>query len=642
MGTFKRAGSFLISLRMGEALLNDKIEKPVGRRFPAGAELTRDGVSFRVWAPERTTVAVVVKGVDHELASERNGYFHGVIADLAAGAHYQFRLDCEAALYHDPASRFQPEGPEGPSQVVDPWAYRWHDQEWAGLTIDDQVLYEMHVGTFTPQGTWRAAADKLPFLKDLGITAIEMMPVNDFVGRFGWGYDGVDWFAPTRLYGTPDDLRAFVDHAHRLGIGIILDVVYNHVGPTGNVLASFSKHYFTDVYENDWGAALNFDGPNAHGPRDLVISNAAYWIEEFHFDGLRLDATQNINDGSRPHVIAELARAARLAAGSRNIIIIAENEPQLSDLVRPVEAGGFGLDAVWNDDLHHSAMVAVTGHNEAYYEDHQGVPQEFISAAKYGYLFQGQTYAHQRKPRGMAGLDLGPQAFVIFAQNHDQVANSGSGNRLGQLTSPGRLRALTALLLLMPGTPMLFQGQEFGASTPFLFFADHGQDLAETVRKGRADFLHQFPSLASDAAQARLRGPELGETFQACVLDWSEAEAHSTAVALHRDLLALRRCDRAFSNKGRVKVDGSVLSDEAFLLRFFSDQGSDRLLLVNFGRDLTRRSVADPLIAPPKSRSWRAIWSSEDPAYGGAGTPPFEDEAGLHIFGHAALVLGVD
>jgi maltooligosyltrehalose trehalohydrolase len=512
--------------------LNDKIEKPVGRRFPAGAELTRDGVSFRVWAPERTTVAVVVKGGEHELALERNGYFHGVIADLAAGALYQFRLNGEAVLYHDPASRFQPEGPEGPSQVVDPWAYRWHDQEWAGLTIDDQVLYEMHVGTFTPQGTWRAAADKLPFLKDLGITVIEMMPVNDFVGRFGWGYDGVDWFAPTRLYGAPDDLRAFVDQAHRLGLGVILDVVYNHVGPTGSVLASFSKYYFTDVYENDWGAALNFDGPNAHGARDLVISNAAYWIEEFHFDGLRLDATQNINDRSRPHVIAELARDARLAAVSRNIIIIAENEPQLSDLVRPVEAGGFGLDAVWNDDLHHSAMVAVTGRNEAYYEDHQGVPQEFISAAKYGYLFQGQTYVHQRKPRGMAGLDLKPQAFVTFVQNHDQVANTGSGERLGRLTSPGRLRALTALLLLMPGTPMLFQGQEFGASTPFLFFADHGEDLAEAVRKGRADFLRQFPSLASDAAQARLRAPALDETFQACVLDWSEgASSHCRAAS---------------------------------------------------------------------------------------------------------------
>jgi maltooligosyltrehalose trehalohydrolase len=620
--------------------LNDGIEKPVGRRFPAGAELSRDGVSFRVWAPDHTTVAVVVKGIEHEMVSDRNGYFLGVIGGLAAGARYQFRLDREAPLYHDPASRFQPEGPEGPSQVVDPWAYEWRDQKWAGLTIDDQVLYEMHVGTFTPQGTWSAAADRLSFLKDLGITAIEMMPINDFAGRFGWGYDGVDWFAPTRLYGTPDDLRAFVDEAHRLGMGIILDVVYNHVGPTGNVLPSFSKHYFTNVYENDWGAALNFDGANAHGPRDLVISNAAYWIEEFHFDGLRLDATQNINDGSRPHVIAELARAARLAARPRNIIIIAENEPQLSDLVRPVDAGGFGLDAVWNDDLHHSSMVAVTGRNEAYYEDHQGVPQEFISAAKYGYLFQGQTYSHQGKPRGMAGLDLKPQAFVTFAQNHDQVANSGSGDRMDRVTSPGRLRALTALLLLMPGTPMLFQGQEFEASTPFLFFADHGQDLAKTVRKGRADFLRQFPSLASNVAQARLPRPELVETFQACVLDWSEAEAHSTAVSLHRDLLALRRCDRAFSDKGRVKIDGSVLSDEAFLLRFFSDQGSDRLLLVNFGRGFTRSSIADPLIAPLKSGSWRTIWSSEDPAYGGAGTPPFEDEAGVHVLGHAALVLG--
>ena len=298
-----------------------------------------------------------------------------------------------------------------------------------------------------PQGTWSAAADKLLFLKDLGITVIEMMPVNDFVGRFGWGYDGVDWFAPTRLYGTPDDLRAFIDQAHRKASGSSLTSSTIMSARRATCWLGLEALFHRPIRER-LGCSLNFDGPNAHGPRDLVISNAAYWIEEFHFDGLRLDATQNINDRSRPHVIAELARAARLAAGSRNIIIIAENEPQLSDLVRPVEAGGFGLDAVWNDDLHHSAMVAVIGRNEAYYEDHQGVPQEFISAAKYGYLFQGQTYVHQRKPRGMAGLDLKPQAFVTFAQNHDQVANTGSGERLGRLNesraAPGAQRSPAA------------------------------------------------------------------------------------------------------------------------------------------------------------------------------------------------------
>jgi maltooligosyltrehalose trehalohydrolase len=610
------------------------------RRYPIGAEITDRGVSFRVWAPERERVFVILaSGGEHQLKREGGGYFSATIEDARAGTRYRFRLDKDATLYPDPASRFQPEGPHGPSEVVDPSVFRWADAGWKGVKLAGQVIYEMHVGTFTPEGTWMAATAKLPLLKDIGITVIETMPVNEFAGAFGWGYDGVDIFAPTRLYGTPDDLRRFVDAAHAIGMGVILDVVYNHLGPDGNYLSGFSDEYVTDRHKSEWGDPINFDGPNSGPVREFFVSNAAFWIDQFHFDGLRLDATQSMFDASDDHIIAEIVRAARAAAGERSIIIVGENEPQRTKLVRPPGQGGYGLDALWNDDLHHSAMVAATGRNEAYYEDHEGAPQEFVSAAKYGYLFQGQLYAHQGKRRGAPGLDVAPAAFVIFLQNHDQIANSARGLRFHRLTSPGRARAMTALMLLMPGTPMLFQGQEFGASTPFLYFADHKPELAELVRKGRHEFVAQFPSVASPAMRERLADPKARETFEACKLDWSERERHEEAVALHRDLLRLRREDPIFAQQRRGAVDGAVLGPEAFLLRFFGRGGDDRLLLVNLGRDFMRRSIPEPLVAPPEGRAWRLLWSSEDPAYGGGGTPPIETDERWRLPGHAAVVL---
>jgi maltooligosyltrehalose trehalohydrolase len=612
---------------------------PARRRYTVGAEPTLDGTSFRVWAPKRRRVSVVLEDGEHSLEREPGGYFSGHVAAARPGARYHFRLDDDAAAYADPASRCQPEGPHGPSQVIDPEAYSWSDRGWKGVGLKGQVLYKLHVGTFTPEGSWAAAVDKLPFLKDIGVTAIEMMPVNGFPGRFGWGYDGVDLFAPTHLYGTPDDLRRFIDAAHGLGIGVLLDVVYNHLGPDGNVLACFAEEYFTDRYKNEWGAAINFDGDDAGPVREFFIANAAYWIDEFHCDGLRLDATQSLFDTSDEHVIAALTRAARAAAGQRSILVIGENEPQHTRLVRAPEHGGYGLDALWNDDFHHSATVALTGRNEAYYKDHEGAPQEFIAAAKYGYLFQGQVYAHQGKRRGTPGLDLTPAAFVTFIQNHDQVANSAAGLRLHQLTSPGRHRTVTALMLLMPGTPMLFQGQEFSASTPFLYFADHKPDLAKRVREGRLKFLGQFPSLASEPVQQGVADPAAEATFAACKLDWSELETHTQAVALHRDLLRLRREDPVFSRQERGGVDGAVLGPEALVLRFFGERGDDRLLFVNLGRDLNRRSIPDPLVAPPGGRVWRLVWSSEHPDYGGAGTPDPETPERWRIPGESALVL---
>jgi maltooligosyltrehalose trehalohydrolase len=609
------------------------------RRCPIGAEPVNDGVSFRVWAPSCTTIAVVLEdGEEHLLLREPGGYFSGVHPEAVVGSRYRFRLNGEE-LCPDPASRCQPEGPHGPSQVTELDSYTWTDARWPGVGIEGQTIYEMHVGTFTAEGTWEAAAQKLPFLREVGITLIEMMPVNDFPGRFGWGYDGVGLFAPTCLYGAPDDLRAFIDTAHALGIGVILDVVYNHLGPDGNYLSSFASSYFTDRYDNEWGEALNFDGPGSSGTREFFTTNAAYWIDEFHFDGLRIDATQSIVDQSSDHVIAAIARAARRAAGDRAIVLIGENEPQQTRLVRPPASGGYGLDALWNDDLHHSAMVALTGRNEAYYQDHQGVPQEFISAAKYGYLFQGQFYAHQSKRRGTPGLDLSPASMVTFIQNHDQIANTGFGLRVQQMTSPGLARAMTALILLMPATPMLFQGQEFWASTPFYYFADHKPALAALVRKGRQEFLSQFPSMTADELLSSLPDPSAIETFERCKLDWSEAERNARIVALHRDLLKIRREDKVFARQACGRLDGAVLSSETFVLRFFGEAGDDRLILVNLGTDLNRPSLAEPLLAPPDERRWRMLWSSEHPAYGGSGIPEIETNTGWHIPGHATFVF---
>jgi maltooligosyltrehalose trehalohydrolase len=363
----------------------------------------------------RSEVSVCVEGRgEFALAPETDGYFSGFVADVSAGHRYRFRLDKDDETYPDPASRFQPEGPHGPSEIVDPSTFRWTDSDWHGAMLAGQIVYEMHVGTFTPEGTWESAATRLEWLKEIGITLIEMMPVAEFAGRFGWGYDGVDLFAPTHLYGRPDDLRRLIARAHELGMGVILDVVYNHFGPDGCYLRHYSSDYFTKRYENEWGDAINYDGKNSAPVREFVIANASYWIEEFHFDGLRLDATQSIHDSSSPHILREIAEVARDTSDFRRVVLMAENEPQDTALVRSIADGGYGLDALWNDDFHHSAVVAMTGRNPAYYSDHRGTPQEFISARNTAYLFPGQRYAWQDQPRGTPGFDLSPRSSCCF------------------------------------------------------------------------------------------------------------------------------------------------------------------------------------------------------------------------------------
>lgn len=608
------------------------------RRLPVGAEVLDQGVHFRIWAPAHQTVEVALEAGDaFPLQAEGKGYFSAHVSGATVGARYRFRFDGAPDLYPDPASRFQPEGPHGPSQVVDPRGFAWTDQAWRGCPAEGQVVYEMHVGTFTPEGTWAAARAKLPALAELGVTILEVMPVADFPGRFGWGYDGVNLFAPTRLYGEPDDFRHFVDRAHALGMGVILDVVYNHIGPDGNFLKAFAPAYFTDRYKNEWGEALNFDGADAGPVREFFLANAGYWIDEFHIDGLRLDATQQIFDASPTHILAEIGHHCRHVAGARRVYLVAENEPQHVKLVKPTDRGGYGLDALWNDDLHHSALVALTGRNEAYYTDYLGTAQEFVSAAKWGYLYQGQRYTWQKKRRGTPSFGLPASAFVNFIENHDQVANSAHGLRVHRLTTPGRLRAMTAFMILMPGTPMLFQGQEFGSPSPFFYFADHNPELAKLVRRGRGEFLQQFPSIAQPDMQACLPDPADPQTFERSKLQWDEA--NEEFLALHRDLFKLRRQELATAVRRRGQMDGAVLGEHAFVLRYFDETNGDRLLLVNLGRDLNLAPAPEPLLAPPEGRRWEVLWSSEDPRYGGSGTPPPESENGWRIMGNAAVVL---
>ena len=604
------------------------------RKFPIGAEPGEAGTHFRVWAPAARRLEVVERssssaqpGKGYLLSRSDDGYFSGLIPALRAGDLYSLRLDGQAALLPDPASRYQPSGPHGPSQIVDAARFGWSDAGFGGPRERGQVLYEMHIGTFTKEGTYRAAAEHLPPLVETGITTLELMPLADFPGDFGWGYDGVGLWAPTRLYGEPDELRRFIDRAHQLGLAVILDVVYNHLGPDGAYLKSFSTSYFTNRYANEWGEAINFDGEESTAVREFFVENARYWLLEYHFDGLRLDATQALFDSSERHVIADIASAVQSAAQSQNkrAYISAENEPQQTRLVHERKHGGYGLDALWNDDFHHTARVAATGRREAYYHDYGGTPQELISALRWGYLYQGQHYVWQKKKRGTSALGLGAHNFITYLQNHDQIANSLAGQRLGQLCDAPLLRALTTMWLLAPPTPMLFQGQEFGASAPFLYFAHHQPDLAKLVREGRREFLCQFPSVAAPGAAATLADPADRATFERCKLDFSERERNAPLFQLHKDLLALRRDDAVFSEQRAESMHGAVLSAQAFLLRFISAAG-DRLIVVNLGSELELAPAPEPLLAPPSGASWQTVLSSEDVKYGGAGyVPPHHD-----------------
>jgi maltooligosyltrehalose trehalohydrolase len=594
----------------------------------AGAVLSEGVARFRVWAPQAERLEVVFEGHDEAVALERaeDGYFVGTVRSPPS-LLYRYRIDGQGP-WPDPCSRYQPQGVHGPSQLVDASGFAWTDTQWRGTRMHGQVVYELHIGTFTREGTFDAAAEKLEYLRDLGVTMLEIMPVAECPGRWNWGYDGVQLYAPYHVYGEPDALRRFVDRAHALGLAVILDVVYNHLGPDGNYLKCYSPYYFSKRYRTDWGEALNFDDEHSRAVRDFVIGNACYWIREFHIDGFRLDATQSIFDSSEYHILAELVQRARAAALPRQIVFIAENEPQRGEHLRPVEAGGFDMDAMWNDDFHHAARVALTGSRDGYFRDYTGRAQEFVSCLRRGFLYQGQWYGWQKQARGSRLDRMRVTACVQFLQNHDQVGNTFVGTRIHDACAPASYRALIAVTLLAPQTPMLFMGQEFAASAPFKFFADHNEELGKVVHAGRREFVAQFRAYADPAVQALIPDPCSPDAFADSRLDWSEVDRHAAAFRLHRDLLRLRKSDPVVSRQDHGAIDAATLREHAFVVRWFDEHGFDRLLVVNLGSDLMEEPLAEPLLAPAPDREWLTVWSSEAPEYGGRGVAAIVGDGG--------------
>jgi maltooligosyltrehalose trehalohydrolase len=611
-----------------------------------------------VWAPICRTVDVAIEGSVRPgladassagselrtvpLQSEGNGYFSGFVADANDLTLYRYRTNGDRS-FPDPASRCQPKGPHGPSQVIDPSNFAWTDGEWQGIALEGQVFYELHLGTFTPEGTWNAAAENLDRLVELGITTLEIMPVAEFPGSFGWGYDGVDLFAPYHGYGTPDDMRRFVDRAHAVGLGVILDVVYNHFGPDGCYVHAFSDRYMLhDRPGSDWGDALNFDGPDSGPVHEYFVTNAGYWISEYHLDGLRLDATHAIHDASQDHILAEVSRHARAAAGGHSILLVAENESQNVRHVGDLETGGYGLDALWNDDFHHAALVALTGHAEAYYCDYRGTAQELISAVKWGYLFQGQHCKWQQKLRGTSTLGVPAARFVTYLENHDQVANSARGLRVKDLTSPGRYRAMATLWLLAPQTPLFFQGQEYGTSRPFVYFSDHPDPLGSLVRQGRKKELAGFRSTTLAEVEDFIPDPTSPKSFHESKLDVPAEYRDLPLYQMFRDLLSLRRNDPVFCQQNSDMIHGAVIGPEALAVRYFGGSAGTRLILVNLGRDLYPMPNSEPLLAPPAGARWSVIWFSEHPKFGGSGIAPLEPGQPWRLSGHGAIVLAAE
>lgn len=508
-------------------------------RMPFGTELRPEGVAFRLWAPERERVNVVVDERSHAMERHAGGWFERVVEDAHAGSRYAFAFPGVEIRVPDPASRFQPDGVHAPSEVIDPAAYEWRAGDWRGRPWHETVLYELHVGTFTPEGTYAAAAARLGDLVELGVTAVELMPVAQPAGLRNWGYDGVLPFAPQRAYGTPDELKAFVDAAHALGLSVFLDVVYNHFGPEGNYLHLYAETFFTERHHTPWGAAIDVESASGIVVREFFIENALYWLREYRFDGLRFDAVQEIRDDSSRPFLRELAARVRAELEpERYVHLVLENDANAS---RWLDV----YDAQWNDDAHHAFHVLLTGERDGYYRDFARDPARLLARAlAEGFAYQGEPSEHRgAAPRGEPSAALPTSAFVDFLQNHDQIGNRALGERIAMLAPPEAVRAATAVLLLAPAIPLLFMGEEWAASTPFLFFSDFSGELGAAVTEGRRKEFAAWPAFRDTAARAKIPDPQDPRTMRASTLRWDEREheTHAATLAFHRELLALRR-----------------------------------------------------------------------------------------------------
>ncbi len=511
-----------------------------------GAEFVDGGVRFALWAPTAHDVTLVVDGQDHALPAGEHGWLRTVVPGVKAGARYGFRIDGDLVV-PDPASRFQPEDVSGPSEVIDPNAFGWTDDDWKGRPFEEAVIYETHVGTATPEGTYAGLAERLEYLRDLGVTAIELLPLADFKGTRNWGYDGVLPYAPDSAYGRPDDLKRLIDRAHSLGLMVYIDAVYNHFGPAGNYLHAYAKTFFTERHQTPWGAGINFDGKESgHTVRQYFIQNALYWLEEYHFDGIRFDAVHAILDDSEKHFLAELGETIREKFPGREIHLMLENEAnQATWLERDSGGKPKRHDAQWADDLHHCWHVLLTGEDAGYYESFADKPVERLARClSEGFAYQGEPFKTlDNHPRGEPSAHLPPSAFVTFLQNHDQVGNRALGERLSQLSDPKKLDLARGGFLLAPQIPMLWMGEEWSASTPFLFFVDFAPDeeLNKAVREGRRREFKSFAAFADDTS--KIPDPTEKKTFDDSKLDWSELERapHRDVLAETKRLLAIRR-----------------------------------------------------------------------------------------------------
>jgi maltooligosyltrehalose trehalohydrolase len=478
-----------------------------------GAELDGGRTRFRLWAPSAASMALQLgeDGARIPMEDAGDGWFQLETGEAPPGTAYRFRTP-EGLLVPDPASRAQLDDVHGPSLVVDPAAYRWRHPTWRGRPWHETVLYELHIGTFSPSGDFEGARRRLRELATLGVTAIELMPVADFAGRWNWGYDGVLQFAPARAYGTPDELKLLVDEAHGLGLMVFLDVVYNHFGPDGNYLHAYAREFFAADRHTPWGAAIDFGRDEV---QEFFIQNALYWLEEFRFDGLRLDAVHAIDTPWRRAFLARLGVRVMAAIGDRHVHLVLENDANEARWMSPDSPAPFA--AQWNDDFHHAAHIVVTGESAGYYGDYQGDAVAILGhALAEGFVYQGQASAHRGgEPRGESTAALPPTAFVNFLQNHDQVGNRALGERMHQLGRPEAIEALMAVLLLAPQVPMLFMGEEMLAASPFLYFCDFDQELAAAVREGRRSEFAGFPGFSSEAARARIPDPGAPETRDA-------------------------------------------------------------------------------------------------------------------------------
>ncbi|ADE16153.1 malto-oligosyltrehalose trehalohydrolase [Nitrosococcus halophilus Nc 4] len=576
--------------------------------MPFGAELTGQGtVRFRLWAPGAQQVELCLESQPEltplAMNPKKEGWFELETEQAGVGSLYYYRIDNEVQV-PDPASRFQPQDIHGPSEVVDPTAFAWEDDQWGGRPWEETVIYEAHVGTFTPEGTFRGLETRLDHLVELGITALELMPVADFPGRWDWGYDGVSLFAPDSCYGRPQDLKSLVQAAHSRGLMVFLDVVYNHFGPEGNYLHRYAPDFFTERHQTPWGAAINFDGENAHWVRHFFIHNALFWLQEYRFDGLRLDAVHAIEDDSKRHILEELAETVHRHFGSgRQVHLVLENDNNRTHyLDRKANGKPRWYVAQWNDDIHHALHVLATQETTGYYLDYADQPITHLGRClSEGFDYQGQRSPYRGgQPRGEPSKTLPPSAFVAFFQNHDQVGNRAFGDRITTLAEPEMVQALTGLLLLSPFPPLLFMGQEWGATQPFPFFCNFGEDLAPSVREGRRREFARFPEFSDPAARERIPDPTAQTTFESAVLDWTQAASATGRkwFDLHQQLLHLRNqfIVPRLAALTNIQGDYKHLSEWALQAHWQLGDGSLLTVLANLG------DTPVSLSAPPLGR----------------------------------------